>query len=47
MPGPAPKPASKRRRYAKPKSYGAADPTVAPAADSDPDRELGTIMRTR
>jgi hypothetical protein len=41
MPSPAPKPASKRRRYAKPKSYGAADPTVAPAADPDPDRELG------
>ena len=32
MPGPAPKPDSKRRRYAKPKSYGAAQPTTAPAA---------------
>ena len=32
MPGPAPKPPSKRRRDNKPKSYGAADPTTAPAA---------------
>ena len=32
MPGPAPKPASKRRRYTKPKSYGSATPTTAPAA---------------
>lgn len=32
MPGPAPKPASKRRRYNKPKSYGAAEPVTAPAA---------------
>ena len=32
MPGPAPKPASKRRRANKPKSYGAAEPTTAPAA---------------
>jgi|SRR4051812_36786659 hypothetical protein len=39
--GVPPKPASKRRRTNKPKSYGAADPTVAPAADPDPDRELG------
>jgi hypothetical protein len=29
--GPAPKP--KRRRYAKPESYGAAEPTTAPAAE--------------
>ena len=34
MPGPAPKPASKRRRYGKPKSYGDAEPTTAPAARS-------------
>jgi hypothetical protein len=32
MPGPAPKPDSKRRRSAKPKSYGDATPTTAPAA---------------
>ena len=32
MPGPAPKPDSKRRRYGKPKTYGAAAPTTAPAA---------------
>ncbi len=32
MPGPAPKPDSKRRRSAKPKSYGAANPTTVPAA---------------
>ena len=32
--GPAPKPESKRRRYAKPESYGAAEPTTAPAAKS-------------
>jgi hypothetical protein len=37
MPGPAPKPESKRRRYAKPKSYGAADPTTAPAAHPSTD----------
>ena len=40
MPGPAPKPDSKRRRYGKPKSYGAAEPTTAPAAASV-DRVLG------
>jgi hypothetical protein len=38
--GPVPKPDSKRRRYAKPKSHGAAGPTTAPAADTTP-RELG------
>jgi len=41
MPGPAPKPESKRRRYGKPKSYGAAEPTTAPAASGDIARELG------
>ena len=30
--GPPPKPASKRRRRTKPASYGAAEPTTAPAA---------------
>jgi hypothetical protein len=30
---PAPKPPAKRRRYNKPASYGAAEPTSAPAAD--------------
>ena len=40
MPGPAPKPASKRRRYAKPKSYGAAEPVTAPAA-GPAQRQLG------
>ena len=40
MPGPAPKPASKRRRANVPKSYGAAEPTVAPAAQHA-DRQLG------
>jgi hypothetical protein len=35
MPGPAPKPASKRRRSAKPKSYGEAVPTTASAASVD------------
>ena len=40
MPGPAPKPPSKRRRYNKPKSYGAAVPTTAPAAGIQV-RELG------
>jgi hypothetical protein len=40
MPGPAPKPASKRRRYNKPKSYGAAEPTIAPAAPAQ-GRALG------
>jgi hypothetical protein len=32
MPGPAPKPDSKRRRYNKPASYGEATATTAPAA---------------
>ncbi len=32
MPGPAPKPASKRRRRNTPQSYGAAQPATAPAA---------------
>jgi hypothetical protein len=42
MPGPAPKPDSKRRRYAKPKSYGDATPTTAPAAPPvNGGRELG------
>jgi hypothetical protein len=41
MPGPVPRPDSKRRRYAKPKSYGAAQPTTAPAADSTTTRVLG------
>ena len=41
MPGPAPKPDSKRRRYGKPKSYGAAEPTTAPAASGPGPRELG------
>jgi hypothetical protein len=40
MPGPAPKPASKRRRYGKPKSYGSAEATTAPAANPGV-RELG------
>jgi len=38
--GPPPKPASKRRRRTKPASYGAAEPIVAPAADTH-DRALG------
>jgi hypothetical protein len=38
--GPAPKPASKRRRRNVPKSYGAAQPTTAPAACAQ-DRALG------
>ena len=41
MPGPAPKPESKRRRYNKPASYGAAEPTTAPAADNATSRYLG------
>lgn len=41
MPGPAPKPASKRRRYGKPKSYGDAEPTTAPAAPVGVSRALG------
>jgi hypothetical protein len=40
-PGPAPKPASKRRRRNTPRSYGAAKPTTAPAAPQH-DRELGS-----
>ena len=38
--GPAPKPASQRRRYAKPQSHGAAEPTTAPPAKLS-DRQLG------
>jgi hypothetical protein len=34
--GPAPKPASQRRRRTKPESYGAAEPTVAGQADEHP-----------
>ena len=34
--GPAPKPASQRRRRTKPESYGAAEPTVAGQADEQP-----------
>jgi hypothetical protein len=41
MPGPAPKPPSKRRRANKPASYGAAEPITAPAAANDGDRALG------
>ena len=33
MPGPAPKPETKRRRANRPRSYGAVEPTTAPAAD--------------
>ena len=40
MPGPSPKPPSKRRRANIPASYGAASPTTAPAASSH-DRALG------
>ena len=40
MPGPAPKPPSKRRRANKPASYGAAEPTTVPAAHVQ-ERELG------
>ncbi len=40
MPGPAPKPASKRRRANRPRSYGDAQPTTAPAAGPGT-RELG------
>jgi hypothetical protein len=39
--GPAPKPASKRRRYTKPASYGSASPTAAPAAAHEDARKLG------
>ena len=38
--GPAPKPASKRRRANKPRTWGAAEPTTAPAPGVQ-DRELG------
>ena len=41
MPGPSPKPASKRRRANTPKSYGAAEPITAPAAPVQERRELG------
>ena len=41
MPGPPPKPASKRRHYSKPKSYGAAEPIIAAAAAPGDRRELG------
>jgi hypothetical protein len=34
--GPAPKPASQRRRRTKPESYGAAEPTVAGQGDEQP-----------
>ena len=34
--GPAPKPASQRRRYAKPESDGAAEPVLAGPADEQP-----------
>ena len=40
MPGVPPKPASKRRRRNTPATYGAAEPTTAPAAPAG-DRELG------
>ena len=40
MPGPVPKPPSKRRRVEQPKSYGGAAPVVVPAAGVH-DRELG------
>ena len=41
MPGPVPKPASKRRRRNVPVSYGAAQPTTAPAAPPVDGRSLG------
>jgi hypothetical protein len=41
MPGPAPKPESKRRRANKPRSYGDAQPTTAPAASDVDVRDLG------
>ena len=40
MPGPSPKPASKRRRANKPRTWGAAEPVTAPAPGVQ-DRELG------
>ena len=41
MPGPVPKPESKRRQANKPRSYGDAEATTAPAAQSVADRQLG------
>jgi hypothetical protein len=40
MPGPAPKPPTKRRRANTPKSFGLAGPTIAPAASAQ-SRDLG------
>src|SRR6478736_5274218 len=40
MPGPSPKPPTKRRNRGTPKSWGAAQPTTIPAAPAV-DRELG------
>src|SRR5262245_51808918 len=40
MPGPAPKPPSRRRQRRVPASYGLASPTVAPGAAAGP-RDLG------
>lgn len=40
MPGPTPKPARTRRRANTPKTWGAATPITAPAAEAQ-DRELG------
>ena len=42
--GPAPKPASKRRRYNKPATYGAAEPITAPAASA---RTVSSVSRIR
>lgn len=39
--GPAPKPASKRRRANKPTTYGLAEPATAPVASHDVGRTLG------
>ena len=39
--GPAPKPASQRRRRTKPESYGAAEPTVAGQGDEQPPLGFG------
>ena len=39
--GPAPKPASQRRRRTKPESYGAAEPTVAGQGDEQPPLAFG------
>ena len=41
MRGPAPKAPAKRRRANTPASYGAASPTIAPAASPDVGRALG------